>query len=1149
MPSTAHWRRWRLLSLLLLSAVLLVGTLPARASIPASFEAPTALPTLGTTSSYNALSTADRIVTAHETTPVAPGLTLDSIQQLEPAGWLCTHTLSVDLAAPGLSSDLIFPGTVAAAAPVSTMARQAGAVAAVNGDFFDIGNTGAPFGAAVRNGEMLKSPVFLGAAAAWSLTAGVDDAGIGRLVHSYLDGAVTLPGGNAPLQSVNSHQLVLDGIGLYTPVWSESEELVSIPGAALVRELIVIGGVVHAAVDRAPVGGRVVVSAPPAGGFVLVGREAGAAALAAFAPGAPIDVSFTLRNDAGADMRFAVGGNVVLVRDGLVNESLDNTQLAPRTAIGFSADGRRMLLVAIDGRQARSRGMTLARLGQFMQQQGAYNALNLDGGGSTAIVARRPGANEAELVNSPSDGVERADPNGVGLFAASGSGQPHGISVAPRLAFERSDRVFPGLSRTYAARGYDETYSPAPLQSVLWRTRPPRFGAFDGDRLVGGRPGFGTVTAQSDAAVGVAAIHVLGPLARLTTLPNRVSLTDGAQARFRLVGYDAEGYDAPIEPRDALLEYDPQVVAIEPTEQGDFLVTPLVETGATVLRLRVGEVETLLPVTVGLNTLPVDDFENPDQWFFSQARAAGALAGVPGRTGNALQLSYDFTGACPGCSLGTRAAYANYNLPAPYLALPGQPQRIGLWVRSADGRLPWLRINIRHAGNRNSDTTLNLTPGYQENVGTDWRYYETTVPAGLEYPLYFRRVYAVETSGARAYTGALSFDDLSVRVAPDLEVPVAPPPPEPIIIRNGALDPERWTFAVMADNQFVAAAPDSVEVQLTRQALRQIRAAAPDFLIINGDFVDVSLPENYDFARRLLAEELGYPNTPFPVIYIPGNHEREPITSGSLDNFIAAGLGPPRTTFDHKGVRFILLDSSNGFLRSDFAQLPWLEALLRDAESNPAIAHVAVLTHYPTNDPLPTDNSQLGDRLEVELVEQWLTAFRERSGKGVAYVAGHAHIAGYERVDGVPYLVLPSASKVPYGGPENGGFNGWLRFGVRPGAATAEWLRAESLPLLQSATLSMPAEIAAGTSVTVSAIGEQVRGRMILLRYPATVTWSASENVFIGSGQAAALAAKLPHVAAVFDPDTLTLQALRPGALSLAVVANGERAEATTVIR
>ena len=81
--------------------------------------------------------------------------------------------------------------------------------------------------------------------------------------------------------------------------------------------------------------------------------------------------------------------------------------LAPRTAIGQTAEGH-ILLVVVDGRQISSIGATFLDLQDILYEQGAVNAINLDGGSSSTMVYR------GTVVNSPSEGdSERLLPNAI----------------------------------------------------------------------------------------------------------------------------------------------------------------------------------------------------------------------------------------------------------------------------------------------------------------------------------------------------------------------------------------------------------------------------------------------------------------------------------------------------------------------------------------------------------------------------------------------------------------------------------------------------------------------------------------------------------------------------------------------------------------
>ena len=84
----------------------------------------------------------------------------------------------------------------------------------------------------------------------------------------------------------------------------------------------------------------------------------------------------------------------------------------PRTAVGMSKDGQTLIVVVVDGRSSSSLGMTCGELGSLMKGLGADNALNLDGGGSSAMYVQGTG-----IVNTPSDGVERTVGNHLAIFA------------------------------------------------------------------------------------------------------------------------------------------------------------------------------------------------------------------------------------------------------------------------------------------------------------------------------------------------------------------------------------------------------------------------------------------------------------------------------------------------------------------------------------------------------------------------------------------------------------------------------------------------------------------------------------------------------------------------------------------------------------
>ena len=124
---------------------------------------------------------------------------------------------------------------------------------------------------------------------------------------------------------------------------------------------------------------------------------------------------FCLLHPASESLQEAVGGGPRIIRDGRISIEYKQEHLGrapalerhPRSAVGYSRDRETLFLVTVDGRQpGYSVGMSLRELADLManklaafttSRKSAYQALNLDGGGSTTMVVGQ------QVVNRPSD--------------------------------------------------------------------------------------------------------------------------------------------------------------------------------------------------------------------------------------------------------------------------------------------------------------------------------------------------------------------------------------------------------------------------------------------------------------------------------------------------------------------------------------------------------------------------------------------------------------------------------------------------------------------------------------------------------------------------------------------------------------------------
>lgn len=134
-------------------------------------------------------------------------------------------------------------------------------------------------------------------------------------------------------------------------------------------------------------------------------------------PGLPQD-SLHFQTAKFWDVKEAFHAGPVLINDGKINvtveqEAFFNTPIAgvqPRSAIGYTKDNV-LILMVVDGRQVDSRGVYLEELALLMNQFNCIEALNLDGGGSSAMVA------DSRLLNRPGGlTLQREIMSVIGIF-------------------------------------------------------------------------------------------------------------------------------------------------------------------------------------------------------------------------------------------------------------------------------------------------------------------------------------------------------------------------------------------------------------------------------------------------------------------------------------------------------------------------------------------------------------------------------------------------------------------------------------------------------------------------------------------------------------------------------------------------------------
>lgn len=337
---------------------------------------------------------------------------------------------------------------------VGVAAAKSGALAAVNGDFFvDLpkGWNGHPLGLLVRGGELLATPNPKRSVFAWGPTA----VAFGK---AEWQGSVRLDGGTLKLSGLNRtagpNEAVLNASAAGQAFVAEGDIALTLRLDGPIAPSGTVAGTVEAVSDDAgarPVG---------PGRAVVVARGTRAALLRNLQRGDRVAVEMRTTGFDWEGLDSAVGGGPMLVQGGetVIGEEGFPAQAFvaarhPRTAVGRTADGD-LWLVAVDGRSAVSAGASLSELAAIMRRLGCVEAMNLDGGGSTAMAAL------GITVNRPSGGHERPVADALMVRGA-----------APSPVFGPLKLVMPATVRdgeTVDARVVDAKGRPVPNARVLW---------------------------------------------------------------------------------------------------------------------------------------------------------------------------------------------------------------------------------------------------------------------------------------------------------------------------------------------------------------------------------------------------------------------------------------------------------------------------------------------------------------------------------------------------------------------------------------------------------------------------------------------------------------------------------------------------------
>lgn len=272
---------------------------------------------------------------------------------------------------PALASD-----TLGRKSTISTIARRNNSIVAINGTFFKP-QTGVPLGTLMINKKMYTGPIYN------RVAMGIFDNGY-DMARIQLNANLKSKEKTLKVDNINQPRMLSTYVIAYTPEWGKTAPVSPQYGKQIAVQ------------DNKIINVSTSTLAIPENGFVIVGP---AQKLDQMIKEKEVKLEvLTIPN--WENVNHIISGGPYLVKNGGVYIDVTEQKLGsiggrnPRTAVGYSPDNN-LVIVTVDGRENSSVGMTLNELATFMKSIGCYNAMNLDGGGSTVLYVN------GKVVNHP----------------------------------------------------------------------------------------------------------------------------------------------------------------------------------------------------------------------------------------------------------------------------------------------------------------------------------------------------------------------------------------------------------------------------------------------------------------------------------------------------------------------------------------------------------------------------------------------------------------------------------------------------------------------------------------------------------------------------------------------------------------------------
>lgn len=883
-----------------------------------------------------------------EVQTITDGLTYEKSERLYKSGWKDVYVLIADLTNPNIDVEILDSVTEHGLKKnVEALTKENNAVAGINADFFGSGNPGSSMGQIIVDGNVNEAQNYYNASS--NKYAGIFLDKYGNAFVDYIKSNLRLYNEKVSLELQAKNKIT----DFKKPVYFDRSIITNTQDLDK-RNKNLFKIVVQDKKIIKKAGAGETVDIPENGYIIVMDKATASEKLALFNVGDNLNFTesykFVFREGKNiSDVLTGISAGGEILRNGKPiskGMSISPKSRNPRSAVGVNNEKNKLILVAVDGR-GQSVGATHDEMASILLEYGAYDAIHLDGGGSTTVALREEGERDVKIVNDVSDSSPRLVPNAIGIKSSNPIGDVASLLVS--IDKKEEDAIISGLTYSLKVTGVDANKNPVDIDpnQVTFTFQNENDGTINGSSFICNNSGNITINATyPNGATGQTSFKVVDPLSSIIPKANKTSLYVGENTPLFVEATNKDGFSKAID--SSLVSWTVDNEDLGYIQNNTFYAK---SEGIATLTSTYNGLSSSITIAIGSSPTPITSFEETRNLFMMYFPADKTVTGGAGITNssaydgkNSLLLSYNFKE-----NVSTpQASYVCFEKQP--IILNGSPNAIQMQIKG-DGSGNMVKMVLKDKNNKEY-----VLPILDEMTSTDWVTANVAVPANISYPIKIDKIYVATQSTTDKESGTIYIDVINAMNKRT----------DGGVLTNSYKDPL---------NQDISQAPTNQEEDIT----------------VFGQTSN----KPHQNSKTVLQDSINImkPNARAMVFAGPTNLDgiNTSVTTVSWNN--------KYTTTNTNYLSIINLATKSGIMRTESPdQWRWLQSYLQNQSKN------NILINMDKN--IWDSNNNLKGTKENELLHKILKDFVAETGKNVIVVSAVSDKSNIYVKDGVRYITL-----------------------------------------------------------------------------------------------------------------------------------------------